>query len=151
VGSILIFDASVASLNSGDKIITEAVEKQLRTVFPEHHFFTTSTHEVVSRYSHRLNRDAEFSFVGGTNLLSSRVNDYNQWKINFIDTLFFENVILLGVGWWQYQRAANRYTSLFYRNFLHHTLLHSVRDSYAASQLLAVLGHDVGNTFRVVT
>lgn len=133
--SVLVFDASVASTNLGDQIITESVAKHLSGIFPGHHFLNTPTHERIGSQTYQLDKESDFTFVGGTNLLSSRVNKYNQWQIKPRDLLSISTVILMGVGWWQYQVSPSNYTGLFYRRLLHREILHSVRDTYTALKL----------------
>jgi polysaccharide pyruvyl transferase WcaK-like protein len=91
-------------------------------------------------------KHCNFSFVGGTNLISSNMNHYNQWKLNLVDGLFLEDIILVGVGWWQYQQDANFYTRSLLNSVLHHDILHSVRDSYAEAMLRKAGFNNVINT-----
>lgn len=143
---VLVFDTSVATSNLGDLIIMDAVWKELAVLFPNAHFLNTSTHEVIGRASYALNKSSIFSFVGGTNLLSSNMNSYNQWEINWFDALFLKDIILMGVGWWQYQKKPNIYTGLLYRRILHRELMHSVRDEYTKKQLFSIGIKNVINT-----
>lgn len=144
--TVLIFDTSVASKNLGDSIILDAILLHLKGLFPYARFLTTPTHEKISRLSYRLNKNADYSFVAGTNLLSSNMNSYNQWRINLIDSCFLEDVVLMGVGWWQYQRDPNWYTRRLYKRVLNRSLMHSVRDSYALDKLWAAGFRNVVNT-----
>ncbi|MDD5247873.1 MAG: polysaccharide pyruvyl transferase family protein [Rhodocyclaceae bacterium] len=146
VSKILVFDTSVATENLGDLIILDAVRSHLRGLFPGSYFSNTSTHEVIGRLSYRLNRIADYSFVAGTNLLCSNMDSYNQWKINLFDALFIRNIILMGVGWWQYQKDPNFYTQFLYKIVLHKKILHSVRDGYALNKLRAAGFQNVINT-----
>lgn len=132
---ILIFDTSIATENLGDLIILDSVNKYLQKLFPDGRFFNTATHESIGQTSYRLHKKSDFSFVAGTNLLSSNMNNYNQWKVNFYDAAFLKNIILMGVGWWQYQKGMNIYTKLLYRTLLHRKFQHSVRDSYTKAKL----------------
>lgn len=51
------------------------------------------------------------------------------------------DVILMGVGWWQYQDVPTKYTRAFYRRAMSHKYVHSVRDSYS-EQKMKLLGFD---------
>ena len=51
---------------------------------------------------------------------------------NFRLPLRLRDLILLAVGWWQYQDGINDYTRLLLGRILHRTRLHSVRDAYTA-------------------
>lgn len=132
---ILIFDTSIATQNLGDLIILDSVKNSLEKMFPYGRFFNTATHEVIGMASYKLCKNSDFAFVAGTNLLSSNMNSYNQWKVNFYDAAFLKNIILMGVGWWQYQNGVNLYTKLLYRRLLNNKFLHSVRDNYTKEKL----------------
>jgi len=133
--NILVFDTSIASQNLGDLIIVDSVKNNLASLFPASRFFNTSTHEVIGRATYSLCSKSHHSFVAGTNLLSSKINQYNQWKVGYFDGLFLRNIILMGVGWWQYQPPPNFYTRLLYRRLLSHEYIHSVRDTYTLKKL----------------
>lgn len=143
---ILIFDTSVLSKNIGDFIIMDAVNRELKKLFEKDMFFYALTHDKVSKATYRLNKISDYSFIGGTNLLSSNMNKYNQWKINFFDSLFLKNIILMGVGWWQYQAPPNFYTKYLLKKVLHKDILHSVRDSQAEKMLHSIGINNVINT-----
>lgn len=143
---ITIFDTSVVSDNIGDFIIMDAVNRELKTLFKECMFFYSLTHDKISKASYKLNKISDYSFIGGTNLLSSNMNSYNQWKINLFDSFFLKNIILMGVGWWQYQKQPNIYTKILYRSVLHKQILHSVRDSYTEKMMKSMGFNNVINT-----
>jgi polysaccharide pyruvyl transferase WcaK-like protein len=52
----------------------------------------------------------------------------------------------MGVGWWQYQKKPNLYTSLLYNRLLSQNYLHSVRDGYTENQLKSIGITNVINT-----
>lgn len=97
----------------------DAVRTELSELFNHTHFMNAATHDVISKASYRLNEICDFSFVGGTNLLSSNMHSYNQWKINFYDAFFLKGINSYGVGWWQYQGKPNLYTKLLLNKVLH--------------------------------
>lgn len=143
---ITIFDTSVCSENIGDYIIMDAVDNQLYQLFKNEMLFHSLTHGKVSKETYRLNRISNYSFIGGTNLLSSNMNSYNQWKINMIDALFLGGIVLMGVGWWQYQENPNLYTKILLNNILNKSILHSVRDNYTEKMLKNIGINNVINT-----
>ena len=143
---IHLLDPSIATKNLGDFIILDAVRSCLKTLFPQARFFNSPTHDAIGRASYALNKECDFSFVGGTNLLSSNMNAYNQWKVNAYDALFLKDIILMGVGWWQYQKGVNFYTSMLYKSLLSGEILHSVRDSYTRQKLSEAGIHNCINT-----
>ncbi|MUV37169.1 hypothetical protein JNUCC1_00975 [Lentibacillus sp. JNUCC-1] len=98
---ISILDTSVATKNIGDEIIVDSVKKEILKIFNRKSmFFNIPTHEIISRHSRRIIKESNYSFVAGTNLLSSKQNiiKANQWNINFYDAMKFDNVILMGLG-----------------------------------------------------
>ncbi len=144
--TISILDTSVCSSNLGDQIIMDSVKDFLQNLYGDALFIHMPTHDVISKQSYRFMRNSNLIFVGGTNLLSSNMNHYNQWKVNLWDSLFIKNIILMGVGWWQYQDKPNFYTSILYKRLLSKQYLHSVRDSYTEQQLKSVGITNVINT-----
>lgn len=124
------------SINLGDEIISRSVVRALmeRCKYDEVVQVPTLRRPTADEII-RLN-DCEQIFVGGTNLLSSNLNLYKQWKINWYDILRLKKVTLMGVGWWQYQRPANFYTRQFLSLLLDSRKVHSVRDSYTYKMLL---------------
>lgn len=144
---ILIFDTAVASENAGDLIIMAAVNKELRSLFHNEMFFYSQTHDKISKQTHKLNQQADYSFVGGTNLLSSDMKmKCNQWNISIIDLFFLKNIILMGVGCGGYGTIANYYTPYLFNKILHKNILHSVRDSYTEGKFRAMGFDNVINT-----
>ena len=132
---IMLFDTSVSSKNIGDQIIMESMRPLLRYVFPKSIFVNVPTHEYTGTEALKLIDKSEYSFVCGTNLLASHVNDYKQWKLQGTDAFMLSDLTLMGVGWWQYQDPPNAYTQFLYRRILSDATLHSVRDGYTKKQL----------------
>lgn len=143
---ITLLDTSVCSQNLGDSIIMDAVRSEIGEIFPNAMLLNTATHEKISNDSYQMITDSDFAFVGGSNLISSNMNKYNQWRINLIDSLFLKNIILMGVGWWQYQNPANFYTRYLLNSVLSRHLIHSVRDSYSEKMLRKAGFSNVVNT-----
>ena len=143
---ITLFDPSICSENLGDYIIMEAVEEVIKEGFPEAFVAKVPTHEKISTSSYEILHKSDFRIVGGTNLLSSNMNSYHQWNINLFDSLFLDDVILLGVGWWQYQEEPNYYTKLLLERVLSNDHIHSVRDKYTKEKLNSIGFDNVVNT-----
>jgi polysaccharide pyruvyl transferase WcaK-like protein len=144
--TVTIFDTSVCTENLGDFIIMDAVRDHVNRMFPNSMVLHTATHEKIYRPTYHMVNKSDFSFVGGTNLISSNMNHYNQWKINFFDSMFLRNIVLMGVGWWQYQKEANLYTRHLLKSVLNHNIMHSVRDSYTEAMLKKAGFNNVINT-----
>jgi polysaccharide pyruvyl transferase WcaK-like protein len=143
---ITILDTSICSTNLGDQIIMDSIRVHLSNLCKDRLFVQVPTHDWISKESHLLMQQSEKIIIGGTNLLSSNMNSYKQWKIGFWDSLFVNNIMLMGVGWWQYQQKPNYYTKLLYNRLLSDRHLHSVRDSYTEQQLRSIGFSNVINT-----
>lgn len=146
---VTILDTSLASKNIGDKIIVDSVKNELNNIFKEKTmFFNVPTHEIISRHSRRIINNSDYSIVSGTNLLSSKFNilKANQWNINLYDALELNDIILMGVGWSNYQENASLLTKLVYKKILNSNLLHSVRDNYTKNKLNKLGIENVVNT-----
>jgi exopolysaccharide biosynthesis predicted pyruvyltransferase EpsI len=138
IESIVIFDPSLISPNLGDGIIADSVDSTLERLFPFAYKFHIPTHDYIGKISKEIIKKHPLKFIAGSNLLSSNMNSYNQWKVKLKDSLYLKNVILLGVGWWKYQTIPNLYTKLLYKAILSKNHLHSVRDIYTEKHLNAI-------------
>lgn len=124
-----------SSTNLGDLIIRQSVIGVLKDIFPYEDIHRLSTHSNLESAHYKLIKDSQFTFIGGSNLLSSNILLYNQWKIANRRSLYFlapkiKDAILMGVGWWQYQNKPSFITKRFYNSVLNHKYNHSVRDQY---------------------
>lgn len=130
---------NVASENLGDLIIFKSVQQVLSDLFSGFEIVNISTHEFPENKHIRLIQQSALTFIGGSNLLSSNIRQYNQWK--FYKTSFrqvfpeINNIQLLGVGWWQYQIKPTWFTSHFYKAVFSKKHLLSVRDNFTKKQL----------------
>ncbi|MBU2869373.1 polysaccharide pyruvyl transferase family protein [Colwellia sp. E2M01] len=143
---VTLFDTSIATENVGDFIIMDAVREQVDKIVPTKQIITLPTHDYIGKEGRRLLRASEYSLVGGTNLLSSNLLKYQQWKFRLSDINYLNNSILMGVGWWQYQNTPNYYTRKVWNKVLHKDMIHSVRDEYTKNQLLKMGIKNVLNT-----
>jgi len=120
----------------------DSVREQLSKIFPG-----LPTSNVVA--SHRFMRASDYlgqrkatiSFFGGTNALKSHMFIRGNWKVSPLDLLLLRNVVLLGVGWRQYQGAVDLPSRLFFNTALSKRFIHSVRDEHA----LKLLGSCIKN------
>jgi len=143
---VTIFDTSIATRNLGDIIIMDSVSEVVSEIFPNTQFFNVPTHNYLTLDSWRCLRESSINFVGGTNLLSSNMPFYQQWKITPFDLWFTGSTVLMGVGWWQYQKAPNWYTRWLLNRVTDGDYFHSVRDNYTKNMLRKIGMHNVINT-----
>lgn len=143
---VALLDTSVSSLNMGDHVIMDCVRHHLRKTMPAAVFANMATHDYMGSEGLRIADSAQLRIVGGTNLLASHMDDYKQWKVGGNEMLRLKDVVLCGVGWWQYQDIPNSYTRVFLRSVLSKDKMHSVRDSLTARQLKSIGVTNVLNT-----
>ncbi|MAM29948.1 MAG: capsular biosynthesis protein [Flavobacteriaceae bacterium] len=142
-----ILDTSIATSNVGDEIIMDAVNKELYELCKEDRFFRIPTHEKIYKSSLSFIRNSSLNFLGGSNILSSYMNRYKQWRIGLLQSFFIRHkIITLGVGWRAYQGKPNPYTVRLLKNLLSKKYLHSVRDSHTEEYLNKIGINNVVNT-----
>ncbi|MFK0385435.1 polysaccharide pyruvyl transferase family protein [Agrobacterium sp. NPDC090273] len=140
---VSIFDTSYVTDNLGDQIIMESVHKHLREIFPNGFFTGIPSHDVPGPVARDYLRDADYTFVGGTNILVSHWWWYRQWKLRLQDISRAGSPLLMGVGWHKYQSTPDFATKWIYQKLLNRKYLHSVRDTYTQEKLRSVGIHNV--------
>lgn len=128
---LCVFDTSIATDNLGDFIIMDAVWDILRSIFgagvePPR----IATHRYMAREAYRTLPRYDIGIVGGTNILKSHMFIRANWKLRAHDLLFLRNIVLLGVGWQQYQGAVDIFSRVLFKSILSKRFIHSVRDHY---------------------
>jgi len=127
------------SNNLGDVIIYESVSQILKELFPNDEIVRISTHSNIEDWQRKVIKESKYTFIGGSNLLSSDLKTYNQWKLSDSKWYYYfpnlSNLILLAVGWWQYQHKPTFTTRYFYNSVLSHKRFHSVRDGYTLDKM----------------
>ncbi|NVK00398.1 MAG: polysaccharide pyruvyl transferase family protein [Oceanospirillaceae bacterium] len=141
----IIYDTSIASENIGDQIIMDSVYRNFLDSLPGQ-IVGLPTHDQIGQEGRRLLKESSRIFVGGSNLLSSHVLSYRQWKFGIADIMTINQAVLVGVGWWQYQSKPDWLTSKVYRRLFSDTYTHSVRDDYTKEMLLKIGIENVVNT-----
>jgi polysaccharide pyruvyl transferase WcaK-like protein len=131
-----LLDPSVGTRNAGDLIIRESVISVLRELGVQNSgMVVLPTQTRLSREQRRTASSCQKFIVGGTNLLTSHILGYHQWKLRPADLgIFRQNVTLLGVGWWQYQRPPDLITRTALRRVLRPNG-HAIRDAWSSRQL----------------
>lgn len=143
---ISVYDTTICDDNLGNQIIMDAINPVIEKVFRDAFIIKLQYLEKFGRPSHRHIRESKYTFFGGTNALSSQMNRYSQMGFTLADAMRVNNVVLVGVGWWQYQKEPNLYTRYLLRRILHRDVIHSVRDEYTKNHLLSIGIENVINT-----
>lgn len=133
--NITLLDPSIETNNLGDNIISNEIKKVIKIILKKDNLTKISTRKNISKENRKLLKKSKKIFLGGTNILSSHMILYKQWKINIFDLDYLSNIILIGVGWWQYQSNPDIYTKFILKNALSRKFIHSVRDSYTKEKL----------------
>lgn len=142
-----ILNPSIGTTNLGDYIIYESVYSKIRETFPDGMITDFPTQLYGSYDTMRALGDKDLLFVSGTNLLTSNLNSYHQWRIHLGYNKFLKNnVILFGCGWWQYQGKINSYSKKIYKGVLSREFIHSTRDQYTVNKLNEIGINNVVNT-----
>lgn len=147
MNKVVIFDTAMVSENKGDDIIMESCNNIIDEMFPDSMILRLPTHNKLSREAYRISKNADYEIVCGTNLLSGTFSPwFRTWEIGLKDTRYFQNVCLMGVGWWKYQDKNTAYAIKLWNKLLSKDLLHSVRDSYTEQKMRAMGFSNVINT-----
>ena len=128
------------SLNLGDVIISEAVQEELRQMFPGSEIIPISSHTLLEEKHIRLIKESDMCFVGGTNLLSSDAMAFRGMPLSDKKFIYLfppvTNLVLMGVGWgFGYQQPVRFKTRLFYKRLLSRQKMHACRDEYSTNKL----------------
>jgi hypothetical protein len=132
---ISVLDTSVCDNNLGNQIIMDSVDRYLRRIFPSEFFIKLPYLDNIGTEAVKYIQSSVLTFLGGTNALSSEMENYKQIGIDPTNYEKIRNIVLMGVGWWQYQGAISSYTQHLLRHCLYPGLYHSVRDSYTKDKL----------------
>lgn len=143
---VTVLDPSISNRNLGDAIIMQAVSAELQALIAGAYFYRVPTQDYAGQAARAIVERSDLVFVGGTNLLSSNMDRYRQWKVRLQDRFWRHSAILMGVGWWKYQPEPNLYTRLLLRRVLHRQVAHSVRDAYALRKLASAGVRNALNT-----
>ena len=146
---ILLFDTSVGSDNVGDYIIMDYCFQQLAKLFPNEIYWydRVPTHLKIGKTAYCMNKNAMHSFVLGTNILKTSILRHKNWKIGFKEAINLKDLVLMGVGWGNYNKfSSDPYTKWVYKSIFSTKYIHSVRDSYTELMLRKIGITNVLNT-----
>lgn len=145
------------SMNLGDIIIQRAVSQELENIFGECEFTRISSHIRMKEEQFRLMEDSDMIIVGGSNLLGNgiltrrellrfKVSFWRQWALTIQDARRIRNAILIGAGWWHYEKFIGPVTRMILIAALSDNAIHSVRDEYTKKKLNSIGIKNVVNT-----
>ncbi len=135
---ISVFDTSIGSYNLGNDIIMDSVYTELNQLFPNSQYYKLAPMD-IGTYTRGCIAKSDLVFFGGTNSLNANMLNYKQWVLKLRNTFGVRNVILIGLGWWQYESAPiSSYTKYLLRKALSKDYLHSVRDNYTQEKLRSI-------------
>lgn len=145
---LIRFDTSLGTENLGDYIIMHYCNKILDELFPDYHSIHISTHLMPEIEQEAFIKQTKYKFVCGTNLLTSTIEHHWRWILpdGVRRKMTYRNIILLGVGWGEYQEACTNYSKMIYQTMLNPKMLHSVRDQYTQEKLKEAGFKNVINT-----
>lgn len=141
-----VYDTSIGSLNVGDEIINRSAMDVLGSIFTSEQFLKASTHDGTSSIGIYNFNQARERIVCGSNILTGRMFISGQWNVGPIDIFRMKRLVLLAVGWVDYQDSISLYSRKLYDYLLCRDRLHSVRDEYTKSKLNELGFNNVLNT-----
>lgn len=128
-----LYLTGIASPNIGDQVISRAIHRELKCIFGETtEIASISSHQYPSRSALKLLENADYVFVGGSNLLWFRWWFPASWKIGPRGLFNYRDLILMGVGWGAYDIKPNAYGRWVCSIILSSKHIHSVRDSFTS-------------------
>lgn len=147
-GKLIRFNTALGTENLGDYIIMHYCNEILDELFPVHESIHVSTHLMPSAEQEIAAKQTKYKIVCGTNLLTSNIEHHWRWILpdGIRRKMNYRNVILLGVGWGEYQENCTVYSRMVYRTMLNPNLLHSVRDQYTLEKLQQAGFENIINT-----
>ena len=132
---VSIFDTTIGSYNLGNNIIMDSVNLELSELFSESQFYKLPPMD-IRRYTRNCIAKSDLTFFGGTNSLNANMRKYKQWDLRFRNVFSVRDVILMGLGWWQYEnKPITPYTRYLLKETLSTKYIHSVRDNYTKEKL----------------
>lgn len=145
---VIRFNTSADTDNLGDFIIMHYCGNILKELYKDVDFVDIPTHTLPTTEQEELVKNTKYKFVCGTNLLTSKIEKHWNWILpdGLRRKLNYRNVILLGVGWKNYEDECSEYSKMIYRSMLNPYVIHSVRDSYTEQMLKNAGIQNVVNT-----
>lgn len=133
---LLWLDPSLENVNAGDEIIADAINEE---VFRATEAKRITTHRLLKPRELAQVGSAKTVFVGGTNIINSKLLYNGQWLMPAWQVaLMWNKLVFVGSGWWQYQREPYPVTRAVFKGLSHPRIPHAVRDSFTAKRFEAM-------------
>lgn len=151
----ILFDTSCGSLNMGDYIICESVERELKDILQNDFLVKIASHTPVTHFyqNSKINplfnycKNADYKFFAGTNMLQFHLfmRPWANFNANLFNCAPYKNTILVGAGSDKNKAKMDLYTKILFRKVLSRNYVHSVRDE-STKKTLESLGLKAINT-----
>ena len=143
---VSILDPSILSYNIGNEIISNSIDNFISEHLNESFVIKLQYTERLRKKSKNHIKNSDLAILAGTNSLSSNMFCLEQFPIQPLDLISINNILLCGVGWFQYQNKPNVINSSILKILLRKDMTHSVRDSYTKKMLNSIGINNVVNT-----
>ena len=143
---VSILDPSILSYNLGNEIISNSIDNFISEHLNESFVIKLQYTERLRKKSKNHIKNSDLAILAGTNSLSSKMFCLEQFPIQPFDLISINNILLCGVGWFQYQNKPNLINSSILKILLRKDMTHSVRDSYTKKMLNSIGINNVVNT-----
>ncbi|MDV6233176.1 polysaccharide pyruvyl transferase family protein [Rhodococcus cercidiphylli] len=121
------------STNDGDAIIVEAILKNFPDLVDVPRF---PTHRRLAKSEALAAAKCDYLVVTGTNILNQKILRDRQWPLGLRELKAYRGrLVLLGVGWRQYQERPGKRTQKTLNKLLAHQIPVAARDHYTDSKL----------------
>lgn len=129
---IALITPSISSLNLGDSILFDHIQRIVCQMFPNAFLITLPSYNRFDERSKYIMDKCDFAFFCGTGPLRNEL----AWHWVFDRDDYAKKVILFGVGWNRYETGMmkNKTCELLY-SALSNEYTHSIRDNYAKNKL----------------
>lgn len=151
---IALFDTSQATLNMGDYIINNSINRELSELLKDNFVCHFPTHVPLMHWYQRFfnygvysyTKAADYKFICGTNILKKNMFlPAPDWNVNIFNYKPYQNSILVGCGMDGDFQTINFYTKILYKKILSKDFIHSTRDE-RTKLFLESLGFKAINT-----
>lgn len=113
--TVSVIDTSVNNYNLGNLIIMDSINNIFDEIFSNDFIFKIQASENHGKTAVRNLLKSDLVFFGGTNALTSNINKEKYIGFSLNNLLRFNTLILLGVGWWQYQKKTKFLLKIFFK------------------------------------